>query len=105
MLCRSLKRNCFFALLLVLTVWAGATIVRADIFGAVRGIVHDAQHRPIAGAKVMLSSLTSSYSVTTTSNQDGEFTFNPVPVGDYKVTVSQSGFATTTETLTVVSAS
>jgi hypothetical protein len=105
MLCRRSKRNFILALLLVALVSAGAAIVRADIFGAVRGIVHDPQHRPIAGAKVVLSSATSSYSLTTSTNQDGEFTFNPVPLGDYKVTVSQTGFATTTETLTVASSS
>jgi hypothetical protein len=70
----------------------------------VRGIVHDPQHRPITNATVVLASATSSYSLTTQSNQDGEFTFNPVPLGDYKVTVSQSGFETASETLTVASA-
>jgi hypothetical protein len=99
------RRSFVFVLLLVLLVSAGAAVVRADIFGAVRGIVHDPQHRPIAGAKVVLSSATSSYSLTTTSNQDGEYTFNPVPLGDYKITVSQTGFETASETLTVASGS
>ena len=98
------RRAIFCVLLLPVLVSAGAAVVRADIFGAVRGIVHDPQHRPIAGAKVVLASATSSYSLTTQSNQDGEFTFNPVPLGDYKVTVSQSGFETASETLTVASA-
>jgi hypothetical protein len=105
MVYRTLKRNCVFGLLFLVLVSAGAAIVRADIFGAVRGIVHDPQHRPIAGAKVVLASATSSYSLSTTTNQDGEFTFNPVPLGDYRVTVSQTGFETATETLTVASAS
>jgi hypothetical protein len=98
-----LKRNFVFVLLLAVFVSAGAAVMRADIFGAVRGIVHDPQHRPIAGAKIVLSSATSSYSLTTTSNQDGEFTFNPVPLGDYKITVSQTGFQTASEALTVAS--
>ena len=97
-------RRFIFALLFVFLAAYGALIARADIFGAVRGIVHDPQHRPIAGAKVVLSSATSSYSLTTTTNQDGEFTFNPVPLGDYKVTASQNGFETATEALTVASA-
>jgi hypothetical protein len=98
-------RRFVFALLFVALASAGAAIARAYIFGAVRGIVHDPQHRPIAGATVVLSSATSSYSLTTTSNQDGEFAFNPVPLGDYRITVSQTGFETASETLTVASAS
>ncbi|MGB6546336.1 MAG: TonB-dependent receptor, partial [Candidatus Acidiferrales bacterium] len=100
-----LRRIFVFVMLLVVLVSTGAAIVRADIFATVRGIVHDPQHRPIAGAKVVLASATSSFSLTATTDQDGAFTFNPVPLGDYKVTVSQTGFATTSETLTVASAS
>jgi hypothetical protein len=100
-----LRRTIIIVLLLLMLVSAGAAIVRADIFGAVRGIVHDPQHRPIAGAKIVLASATSSYSVTTQSNQDGEFTFNAVPLGDYKITVSQTGFETAQESLTVASSS
>jgi len=100
-----LKRNFAFVFLLAVLAFGGVAVVRADIFGAVRGIVHDPQHRPIAGAKVVLASATSSYSLTTQSNQNGEFTFNPVPLGDYKVTVTVSGFETASETLTVASAS
>ena len=83
MICRMSRRSFVFALLLVLLVSAGAAVVRADIFGAVRGIVHDPQHRPIAGAKVVLESATSSYALTTTTDQNGEFTFNPVPLGPF----------------------
>jgi len=31
-----------------------AVTVSATIFGSVRGIIHDPQHRPVSGAMVML---------------------------------------------------
>jgi hypothetical protein len=87
----------------IATLCVFASSARAEIFGTVRGIVHDPQHRPIANAKVELKSATSSWTETTQTNQDGEFTFNPVPLGDYVVTVNQTGFEIVRETLTVAS--
>jgi outer membrane cobalamin receptor len=77
------------------------TMANATIFGSVRGIVHDPQHRPIANAAVKLKSATSDWSQTTQTNQDGEFTFTAVSVGDYVVTVSLSGFDTLAQPVTV----
>jgi hypothetical protein len=76
---------------------------RATIFGRVRGIVDDPQHRPISGASVELKSASSDWSQTTQSNQDGEFTFTSVPLGDYLVTAKASGFGVLQQTFTLVS--
>ncbi len=81
----------------------GATIARATIFGGVRGIVHDPQHKPVANASLTLKSATSDWSQETQSNADGEFTFSTVPVGDYVVTVSQPGFDKIAQPVTVAS--
>ncbi len=97
-----IKRGMYF-LFFIVTMFAFASLAHAEIFGTVRGIVHDPQHRPIANARVELKSATSSWTETTQTNQDGEFTFNPVPIGDYQVTVSQSGFQTMPQSLTVAS--
>jgi hypothetical protein len=66
----------------------------ATIFGKVQGIVHDPQHRPIANASVNLQAATSDWNKTTQTDQNGEFSFPAVPIGDYIVTVTQSGFET-----------
>src|SRR5580704_1459457 len=75
----------------------------ATIFGKVQGIVHDPQHRPIANASVNLQAVTSDWNQTTQTNQNGEFSFTSVPIGDYTVTVTQMGFETSKQTLTVIS--
>jgi hypothetical protein len=77
----------------------------ATIFGKIQGIVHDQQHRPIAGASVKLQAVTSDWNQSTQTDDNGEFSFNAVPVGDYKITVSQSKFQTSEQTLTVASGS
>ncbi len=65
---------------------------RATIFGRIRGIVHDPQHRPLAGASVRLQAVTSDWSQTAQSDDNGEFVFTTVPVGDYKISVSEPKF-------------
>jgi hypothetical protein len=76
----------------------------ATVFGQIGGVVHDPQHRPLSGATVTLKSATSAYSQSTTTTADGEFRFLAVPLGDYAVTVSQTGFATYTQPLSLASA-
>jgi len=80
-------------------------LLQATIFGRIQGIVHDPQHRPVAGASVRLQAITSDYSQTVQANDNGEFSFTSVPVGDYKITVSQSNFETSAQTVTVDSSS
>jgi hypothetical protein len=80
-------------------------MLHAAIFGRIQGIVHDPQHRPIAGASVKLQATTSDFSQTAQADDNGEFTFINVPVGDYKITVAQSNFETSEQTVTVTSGS
>ncbi len=84
------------------TLLACVPAARATIFGSVRGVVHDPQHRPIADSNVKLQSATSDFSRATKSDQNGEFAFNPVAVGDYIITVETSGFALAKQNVTVI---
>src|SRR5580693_781520 len=81
------------------------SFLHATIFGKIQGVVHDPQHRPIAAASVVLKSSTSAWSQTTQTDQDGGFSFSAVPIGDYVVTVSQSGFELSGQNVTVTSGS
>jgi hypothetical protein len=83
----------------------GGTLLHATIFGKIQGIVHDAQHRPVAAATVVLKSSTSAWSQTTQTDQNGAFEFSAVPVGDYVVTTSQAGFDSSEQSVTVTSGS
>ncbi len=83
----------------------GGSLLQATIFGKIQGIVHDPQHRPVSGATVLLQAVTSDWSQTSKSDDNGEFTFTAVPVGDYKITVTQAKFQTVEQTLTVTSGS
>lgn len=77
---------CVAGLLLV------AVTVSATIFGSVRGIVHDPQHRPVQGAMVMLKAKSSEWAKSTNTDANGSFEFNAVPVGEYSVIVANPGF-------------
>jgi len=79
------------------------SVLRAADLGDVRGVVHDAQHRPVAAAMVELKAATSAWSQAARSGAGGEFSFPGVPLGDYLLTVSRSGFITAALPLTVLS--
>ena len=70
------------------------SVAFATIFGSVRGVVHDPQHRPIPGAQVTLKAQNSDWTQSQDSNENGEFEFTSVPIGNYTVTVSSLGFQT-----------
>jgi TonB dependent receptor/Carboxypeptidase regulatory-like domain/TonB-dependent Receptor Plug Domain len=65
---------------------------RAEIFGAVHGIVHDPQHRPVQDATVDLKAQRSDWVQHQKTNGNGEFEFSAVPLGEYTVTVTVANF-------------
>jgi hypothetical protein len=72
-------------------------------YGAVHGVVHDAAHRPVSGAEVELRAARSAWNMHGRSDAAGTFGFPDVPVGDYLLRVSASGYVSATAELTVVS--
>ena len=91
----------FVRLLLAAALLVCVQSVRATILGTVRGIVHDPQHRPIAGADVKLQSSTSAWSHSAQTNSDGEFEFDAVPLGEYEIIVTHEGFDTATRSIVI----
>ena len=49
------------------------SVAFATIFGSVRGVVHDPQHRPIPGAQVTLKAQNSDWTQSQDSDDNGEF--------------------------------
>ena len=78
---------------------------RAEIFGTVHGIVHDPQHRPIQDATVDLKAQQSDWVQHQKTNDNGEFEFSAVPLGEYTVTVSIANFQTAAQSVVVASGS
>jgi TonB dependent receptor-like, beta-barrel/Carboxypeptidase regulatory-like domain/TonB-dependent Receptor Plug Domain len=90
--------------LILLTLFAPARVFAADV-GSVHGIVHDPQHLPIAHADVTLRSATSGWQQHTKTDEQGAFAFATVPLGDYVLSVAESGFTTMAQAATVTSSS
>ena len=88
----------FLAIILLLDAAAFATI-----FGTVRGVVHDPQHRPILGAHLTLKAQNSDFTQSQDSDQNGEFAFPSVPIGTYTVTVESKGFQQVSQAVIVES--
>src|SRR5580693_914795 len=79
------------------------TAVFATLFGTVRGIVHDPQHRPVPSSEVVLKAKSSDYTQKTQTDANGEFHFDAVPLGEYTVTVTNASFEGQEQIVTVLS--
>src|ERR1017187_10084726 len=97
------KLLAFGVLILIAILIAPAAF--ANVYGAVRGVVHDPQHRPIQDAMVMLRAKSSDWAKSVTTGANGEFQLNAVPLGEYSVSVASKGFAQTAQDVTVISGS
>jgi outer membrane receptor protein involved in Fe transport len=87
----------------VLLLLAAASPAFATVFATVNGVVHDPQHRPIAGAAVVLKATESDFMMNTRTAADGDFVFASVPIGAYRLEVKAPGFAIDSQPLTVAS--
>ena len=96
MVCSSI----FFAFCLFVTA-IFPTRTPAEIFGTVHGIVHDPQHRPVPDASVDLKAQHSDWVQHQKTNDNGEFEFSAVPLGEYTVTVSIANFQPLQQNLVV----
>jgi hypothetical protein len=93
----------FYRCCLLLIALVYLPLTRAAELTAVRGVVHDPQHRPIAGATITLRAAHSDFLVSGNTDSSGEFSLSAVPPGVYLVNVAQTGFTTTRQSITVAS--
>jgi outer membrane receptor protein involved in Fe transport len=75
----------------------------ASVFGTVKAIVHDPQHRPVQDAQVEVQSRTSAFKTAGVTNEDGIATLQNLPVGEYDVVIQSPGFAAVQQRVTVSS--
>jgi outer membrane receptor protein involved in Fe transport len=86
----------------LIAVFAALPIL-ASVFGTVTVIVHDPQHRPVKGAKIVIQSGSSAFNQTATTNDEGLATVMKLPFGQYTVTVDSPGFSTEQQAVVVTS--
>jgi len=89
-------------LLALLALLAPAQVF-ASVFGTVKAIVHDPQHRPVQGAQVVVESRTSQFQQTGVTNDEGIATIMKLPVGEYDVMVTAPGLVAGEQAATVIS--
>jgi len=97
-----MRTSCLRVAVLVMCL---AASLSATIFSSVAGLIHDPEHRPVQGAKVTLSANNSDFTLTTTSDDSGQFRFDNVPIGSYTTQVDAPGFLIQAQTLIVTSSS
>jgi hypothetical protein len=62
--------------------------------GAINGTVTDPSGAVLAGATVKTTNVATAVTIDTTTTSDGQFAFQDLPLGTYKIEVSASGFRT-----------
>src|SRR5436309_6699390 len=80
-----------------------ASQASASVFGDIRGIVFDPQHRAIAGAYIRVRSKSSDFVKNIRSDAAGQFLFRAIPIGEYTITIEAAGFKSIEQPITVVS--
>src|SRR5262249_41569530 len=76
-----------------------ATSLHAQVdTGSITGKVADTSGAVVSGAKVTLTNEGTGASLSTVTNTDGLYTFNPVRIGTYKLDASSQGFQSVSQT-------
>src|SRR3981081_395627 len=95
---RGLMRRVLLFVLFVLS-FDGASF--ATVFGTVRGIVHDPQHRPVSGIQVVLKARASEFTLNARTDDAGQFHFDAVPIGEYTVAIADANLVADPQSVAV----
>ena len=93
--CGRLTYLCLTCLLLLLV--QTQTVFGQVDQGSVEGTVQDASGAVVPNAKVTLLNKDQGLSLETTTKSSGEYIFSPIKIGNYSLSVTAPGFATTTQ--------
>ncbi len=72
--------------------------------GAINGTVSDPSGAMVAGASVRATNVATGVTLSSTTTGDGQFAFQDIPLGTYRIVVAASGFSTMTTENVVVTA-
>jgi len=86
-----MMKKLFWTTLILLLV-APTTLFTQTFRGAINGTVTDASGAVVNGASVKATNTATGVALTTVTTSDGQFAFQDLPLGTYKVDISVSGF-------------
>jgi hypothetical protein len=81
---------------LLIVVLAAACLQAQTFRGSVNGTVTDPSGAVVSGATVRATNIATGVTLDTTSTSDGQFSFQDLPLGSYKILVTAGGFTPTT---------
>jgi len=96
--CRLVSGAVSFVLILLFSSYA----VRADVTGAISGVVRDRSQGAIAGVRITVTNTQTNFKQEATSAADGSYRFLALPAGTYQLTATSAGFQEFTATDVVV---
>src|SRR6478672_7290752 len=97
-LSKPLQTLFFISLFLIFSLSASAQSLTA---GTITGTVTDPNNAVVPNATVTIENAITKYNQTVNTGTDGAFRFNNVPLNNYVLTASASGFSATKQTLNV----
>jgi hypothetical protein len=99
-----MKRLAYLLLLgmTVLSLGSGNAFGQATASGTIQGKVTDTSGGVVPGAQVVAKNKATDLARTVTSSDTGDYSFELLPVGNYTVTITKTGFATFVQTLEIL---
>ena len=89
-----MRKISFLFALLALLLGVTNSLKAQTATGQITGTVKDASGAVLARAKVTIANQSNGFTREATTNEEGNYSFPLLPVGNYTVTVAQSGFST-----------
>jgi len=91
---KSLLRHFSSIFLLVLALATTLPLMAQTFRGGIAGSVQDSTGAAVSNAKIVLSGTDTGFKRETLSTTSGDYSFQDLPLGDYRVEVSSQGFTT-----------
>src|SRR5258708_1546654 len=88
--------------IVLLSLGSGNAFAQATASGTIQGTVTDQSGAVVTGAQVVAKNKATDLSRTATSSDTGDYRFELLPVGNYTVTVTKTGFATYAQTIEIL---
>ena len=89
-----MMRHVLWSTLMLLLV--ASTLFSQTFRGAINGTVTDPAGAVLAGASVKATNTATGVAIDTTTTSDGQFSFQDLPLGSYKISVTAGGFTPST---------